>query len=867
MLGDKNNQTPLHIAAKSGAMDCVRLLVSRCADVEARDKWRKTPLIAAAASGCHDVCVWLVESAGASLSANDMDEHTPEDEARRRGHDGVAYWLFSASRDASSKAKQTAARARREHNFQSQLDALGSAGRATSANFLAVGPSFTTDEFTAWMNVLGFQDFVKDACTIEFQDLFKFTEDELAACFLVDDHSAPAKCLQVLRLHRCMHPTVYARHSSELAKKLHEAGFQQFLPKLHGLVLADLGCMQRHELIAALASSPRERAAVTQMHRLLQKWGNSGSHVPPVAGATARSGAGGDAGAGASASGSGGAEASSQPAWVPRSGVAVPTAEVPEQHIRMGAFTIVKQAYPDPNSQPELDKDPDVHRVLIANYGGRKVALKVFPPSAREQARREAAVLVELHRRHFPGAVQLQGDFVDEKYGSCFLVLEYGKYTLRDFVRAVRRETASWKDRLMTLMQELAGILERLHGLGYAHNDLKPDNIMMFGTTTSTPKLIDWENATQIGEPFPYSGDRFRCSVEYAAPEVLKGTAGLLTTRAQADMFAFGLIVAEIFNDNQQQCFLNDRERWECLYTAPTFAWLVDKCRVPSGHRSVLEKIERLLKSDPTSRSTAAQLQFHASPTTLVKMEAELEATRDQNSTICRMVASSASAAGASFILYPPTLGEVDPTASDGGAKWVKKQVKLLRKSLSRQDLSAAHQSGPAAAVAASSRTMPMVVNCVCHGPWLGDPGTKCSPPLHPGWKVALTGVEIKRVLDVMHTTGELFLKAARTSVPTFMPTYGAQAQFMGDYLHAFVRAARAELNMEHEEVESCDLWDNLVRISKSHGDTVRSWLSRVNHHGLTPTTCGDLKKKFLGLTILERAGMRSGELCWLCAR
>lgn len=289
------------------------------------------------------------------------------------------------------------------------------------------GPSFTTDEFTAWMNVLGFQDFVKDACTIEFQDLFKFTEDELAACFLVDDHSAPAKCLQVLRLHRCMHPTVYARHSSELAKKLHEAGFQQFLPKLHGLVLADLGCMQRHELIAALASSPRERAAVTQMHRLLQKWGNSGSHVPPVAGATARSGAGGDAGAGASASGSGGAEASSQPAWVPRSGVAVPTAEVPEQHIRMGAFTIVKQAYPDPNSQPELDKDPDVHRVLIANYGGRKVALKVFPPSAREQARREAAVLVELHRRHFPGAVQLQGDFVDEKYGSCFLVLEYGR--------------------------------------------------------------------------------------------------------------------------------------------------------------------------------------------------------------------------------------------------------------------------------------------------------------------------------------------------------------------------------------------------------------------------------------------------------
>ena len=165
--------------------------------------------------------------------------------------------------------------------------------------------------------------------------------------------------------------------------------------------------------------------------------------------------------------------------------------------------------------------------------------------------------------------------------------------------------------------------------------------------------------------------------------------------------------------------------------------------------------------------------------------------------------------------------------------------VKLLRKSLSRQDLSAAHQSGPAAAVAASSRTMPMVVNCVCHGPWLGDPGTKCSPPLHPGWKVALTGVEIKRVLDVMHTTGELFLKAARTSVPTFMPTYGAQAQFMGDYLHAFVRAARAEMNMEHEEVESCDLWDNLVRISKSHGDTVRSWLSRVNHHGLTPTTCG----------------------------
>ena len=122
-----------------------------------------------------------------------QDEHTPEDEARRRGHDGVAYWLFSvradaslgvaacrhthlclcackccglhtlahaldmlvqASRDASSKAKQTAARARREDNFQSQLDALGSAGRATSANFLAVGTSLAAVEFAApdkWM--------------------------------------------------------------------------------------------------------------------------------------------------------------------------------------------------------------------------------------------------------------------------------------------------------------------------------------------------------------------------------------------------------------------------------------------------------------------------------------------------------------------------------------------------------------------------------------------------------------------------------------------------------------------------------------------------------------------------------------------
>ena len=71
---DKNNSTPLHLAAMSDT-ECVRLLVQHGADVNARDKNNSTPLHLAATSDPE--CMRLLIQYGADVNARDKYNSTP----------------------------------------------------------------------------------------------------------------------------------------------------------------------------------------------------------------------------------------------------------------------------------------------------------------------------------------------------------------------------------------------------------------------------------------------------------------------------------------------------------------------------------------------------------------------------------------------------------------------------------------------------------------------------------------------------------------------------------------------------------------------------------------------------------------------
>jgi hypothetical protein len=82
---DENGQTPLHWAAIHGRVDVARLLLEHGADVNARDENGQTPLRWAAIHGHVDVARLLLDH-GADPSIRDRDGRTPLDIARAMGH-------------------------------------------------------------------------------------------------------------------------------------------------------------------------------------------------------------------------------------------------------------------------------------------------------------------------------------------------------------------------------------------------------------------------------------------------------------------------------------------------------------------------------------------------------------------------------------------------------------------------------------------------------------------------------------------------------------------------------------------------------------------------------------------------------------
>ena len=70
-------RTPLQLAAESGCLNVVYLLLERHAEVEAEDRLGRRPLHLAAQKGHTDVCIALVDSGEADVHAMDHDGNTP----------------------------------------------------------------------------------------------------------------------------------------------------------------------------------------------------------------------------------------------------------------------------------------------------------------------------------------------------------------------------------------------------------------------------------------------------------------------------------------------------------------------------------------------------------------------------------------------------------------------------------------------------------------------------------------------------------------------------------------------------------------------------------------------------------------------
>lgn len=99
---DSNDKTPLHFAAMNNHIDTAEMLISKGANVNAKDFDGNTPLHLAASGGNPEMCKLLIEK-GAEVNAKNTEGRTPLDLAAAGGHRQTAELLIDKGAAVSSK--------------------------------------------------------------------------------------------------------------------------------------------------------------------------------------------------------------------------------------------------------------------------------------------------------------------------------------------------------------------------------------------------------------------------------------------------------------------------------------------------------------------------------------------------------------------------------------------------------------------------------------------------------------------------------------------------------------------------------------------------------------------------------------------
>ncbi|MEX0715808.1 MAG: serine/threonine-protein kinase [Planctomycetaceae bacterium] len=227
----------------------------------------------------------------------------------------------------------------------------------------------------------------------------------------------------------------------------------------------------------------------------------------------------------------------------------------------------------------------------VAESGGEHFAMKLLLPDAfRDPAQRrvlkhEARIAKML--RH-PGLIRFHKVVVD-KHHAYFIMDHFRAPNLK---QQIQSDLPAVQLRFRKIVESTCLALQHMHDLGWAHRDVKPDNILL--NRNSEIRLIDFSLALRIasglGKLLAGKSKVIQGTRTYIAPETIKRES----STARTDMYSLGVTFFEILTGRPP--FLanspNDLLR-KHLGEAPPAPSHVNPNVTPEADRAVLRMLEK----------------------------------------------------------------------------------------------------------------------------------------------------------------------------------------------------------------------------------------------------------------------------------
>ena len=197
--------------------------------------------------------------------------------------------------------------------------------------------------------------------------------------------------------------------------------------------------------------------------------------------------------------------------------------------------------------------------VELRRFDGYYVAVKEYEHSSKDDVIKEAEIMSRMSHNNLP---YLFGICTEDK--PYCLVLQFcgiggNSLTIYDALGKSECSNFPW----LQLMFESADALEYLHSLGFLHNDIKTDNMLLTGDSSALENenqnvhvvLCDFGKATEVSNGRHYKltslqKQQYYKKHSHIAPEVIEGR---YPQSKMSDIFSFGLVFYHVANRFENQ--------------------------------------------------------------------------------------------------------------------------------------------------------------------------------------------------------------------------------------------------------------------------------------------------------------------------